>query len=285
LEAPELGGDLLEPRFVILTNRRWMETYHWMEQQEQRFRQSPRSEHPDALLLWLRCLTLFDGGFAALNAWTPASAESIPAWNIRSELLALAFGTSKLALDALVVGYYSACFGLIRHLLETWKRTVWVRLCPADAMPWYELPEQSPIGEDGMPRRGRKILYGSTVDAGIKSNGSDADTATLSYVNAGIVHMHGGAHPGPEGLVQTWGDKPHQRVIGATYQRRLCMFGLKWGLSANLWLLQELRDLAPHGEWWPTEWQSISRAFGSWLEQYNAEHEIAEERIENQIAE
>ena len=50
----------------------------------------------------------------------------------RLEILGLAGGNIKLAMDAALAGYYSGCMALERHMLETWRRSAYARLHPED---------------------------------------------------------------------------------------------------------------------------------------------------------
>jgi len=144
------------PRLVVITHRRWMEPYHSLEEGELSQRLTAGREHTRGFELWLHALTLFRATFTGVFNWgddTPS--DRVEALNIRADLLALAGSTSKPALDNLMAGYYWAAFGLIRGLLETWRRAVYVRLRPEKAPEWFKLPEMSPIGTDGQPRKGR----------------------------------------------------------------------------------------------------------------------------------
>jgi hypothetical protein len=253
---PFLQDDLTDllvpatPRLVVITERRWMAPYQSLEQGELGHRLQAAREHTVAFALWLRALALYRSVFNGVFEWgEELPLETIRALNLRADLLGLAGSSSKPALDALISGYYWAAFGQIRNLLETWRRVAFVRLRPEEAVQWFVLPVESPIGADGQSRKGRKALRFETIRAAFE-DASDADRGVFDTVNAGIAHLHGGAHPSAEGMMQLRTEHEDRRVFGPTYDRRLCAFGLKWALTAHVVLLQELNRLRPQQcEW------------------------------------
>lgn len=229
------------------------------------------------MVLWLRCITLFHEAFSKAYEFEASPEPDITRGAIlRLNLLGLAGTSSKPALDAMLAGYYSPAYGMTRNLLETWRRLVCIRLAPSVALPFFELPEESPIDEDGLPRKTRNMgLPAKVINQAFKSNGSDSDRETLVYVNAGIVHMHSGAHPSGEGLLQLFDEEvSSQRNYGPGYKRSLCAFGLKWGLSAQLWLLEELANTAPQEDPWNSEFMTLGPVFADWLESDESRLEI-----------
>lgn len=238
------------PRLVVITARRWMEPYHVLEQGELGHRLQAAREHAFAFDLWLRALSLYRSCFSGILDWGEAlPIETIRALNLRADLLGLAGSSSKPALDALLAGYYWTAFGIRRNLLGAWRRAAFVRLRPEDAPQWFVLPEESPIGADGQPRKGRKALDFATIRKAF-DNASDKDQRAFNRVNSGIIHFHGGAHPSAEGLMQQWDEDEQRRIFGPNYNRRLCDFGLKWALFAHAVLLDEVHTLRPPGDEW-----------------------------------
>src|SRR5215217_5755080 len=100
------------PRYIIFTNKKWMEAYHQFELKEEEYRKVVRAKHGPALQLWLRALTLFVKAFTQQTYDVPEHVQDDSRHSVwfRLDLLCLAGSTSKIALDALVVGYYTQCF-------------------------------------------------------------------------------------------------------------------------------------------------------------------------------
>lgn len=189
------------PRLVVVTNRRWMQPYHSLEQGELGHRLEAAREHTFAFDLWLRALALYRSAFDGVFDWgDDLPTETVRALNVRADLLGLAGSSAKPTLAALLAGYYWNAFGLIRNLLETWRRAAFVRRRPEGAVPWFVLPDESPIGADGRPRKGRKSLTFATIQEAFKDATGD-DMEIFDLVNVGIAHFHGGAHPSAEGMV------------------------------------------------------------------------------------
>jgi hypothetical protein len=106
-----------QPRHVLVTRRPWMDAY---------------------CSFWLWGLALYR---AAMNQHYTLTndgfKDGIIGPQYRSEeyrlnLLGLAGGSIKLAMDAALAGYYNSCMALERHMLETWSRSVYTRLHPED---------------------------------------------------------------------------------------------------------------------------------------------------------
>ena len=169
-------------------------------------------------------------------------------------------------------GYYTVAFGLIRNLLETGRRVIYVRLRPAEALPYFEPPTQSPIGPDGMPRddRNRGVPF-ANIRRAIEEGGTKDDSEAFKMMNAGITHMHAGAHPTAEGLAQLRIDRSGRRIFGPNYNRLLSGWAFKWALYAHLILLAELRTLANFGEEWDRAAMDVSAASTGWLQVHQAE--------------
>jgi len=108
------------PRLVVVTHRGWMEPYHALEQGELGSRLQAAREFYPAFELWLRALALYRSAFDGAFDWGEnLPVETVRALYVRADLLGLAGGSSKPALDALLAGYYWIAFGQIRNLLET----------------------------------------------------------------------------------------------------------------------------------------------------------------------
>lgn len=267
-EVPDIRADIRNPRSPFHTNHEVIQAYNLLELDERGSREAAQSRHPQAIRLWLRCINLFHVAFSKEYSFESIEdSESRRGASVRLDLLGLAGSAAKPALDALWAGYYSPAYGMIRGLLETWRRSVFIRLSPAEALPYFELPQESPIGEDGLPRKGRGgILANETIRTAFESHGTEQERKTLIDVNAGITHMHAGAHPSAEGTLQVHGEQAgEQRNFGPTYHRSLCAFGFRWGLSAQLWLLNEVAHTVAQEKTWLQEWEAISGDLTKWM--------------------
>lgn len=119
--------------------------YLALEGIEERVMARSLDRHTPSVYLWYRLLTLYNQGIRGDHEFGGADDE-LPAWSLRLGLFTVGLGTSKLALDAALGGYYAQSFMLLRHLLESWVQVRYARLLPAEATRWYALP-------DGTPRR------------------------------------------------------------------------------------------------------------------------------------
>lgn len=175
--------------------------------------------------------------------------EARKPWQARSELLGLALGNSKAALDMALAGYYSASYSLIRHLLETWEHVAFIRLDPDTAMAWYQQKgEQSQwkFEPRDKPRRARLRR-----EKTLKSD--------LEIVERTWEKMCQGAHPTGEGLVQTMGEGAGRHVLGATFQQNMALLALDSGILASQLLLTELYRLIPQDEKWVHQLADVVR--------------------------
>lgn len=277
-DAPDIRADIRNPRSPFHTNDDVIRAYNLLELAERGAREAAQSRHPEAIRLWLQCITLFHSAFSKEYSFEPIEdPESRRSVSVRLDLLGLAGSTAKPALDNLWTGYYSPAYGMLRGLLETWRRSVFVRLSPAEALPYFELPEESPIGEDGLPRKGRGGAPSlEKIEAAFASHGTERERKTLLEINAGITHMHPGAHPSAEGMLQVLGEQDSdERHFGPTYRRSLCAFGFRWGLLAQLCLLDEVARTVDQDSAWLMELHAIDARFRGWLKSDEAVLNVA----------
>jgi hypothetical protein len=271
-------NDLIDPRFVVLDHRRILEPYHLLEESEAGVRHQTRTEFDQPLRLWLRAIALFQQAFSRKFEWPVGlSDDEKRAFDLREDLLGLAGGASKPTLDAILDGYYWLAYGMVRSLLETCRRTGYIRLKPTEAFPYFEAPTESPVGADGQPRRDRAkpVPFAKIKDA--YDEASSQDQEIFNKVNAGITHMHAGSHPSPEGILQIY-LKEGRKTFGPVFDRYWAAFGLKWGIFANLVLLAEVDALQVQGADWLADYSWLQDAYHTWQAAYNLEFvEPAEE--------
>ena len=82
-----------------------------------------------------------------------------------------------------------------------------------------------------------------------------------------------GAHPSAEGLVQTMGETEGMHVVGATYDRGLCLVGFDHGIYALGLLATWLGALKPQEEEWKSAQRWCDEAYAAW--QRKAAEELA----------
>ena len=97
------------------------------------------------------------------------------------------------------------------------------------------------------------------------------DRELLALVNAGVAQFHGGAHPSAEAMLRRWAGREVGGAFGPTYDRRLCAFGLNWGLFAHLALLREVDRLRPQNRAWVRDQDELASGYETWRLAYDRE--------------
>jgi hypothetical protein len=160
----------------------------------------------------------------------------------------MAGGTSKLALDAALFGYYSASFGLTRHILESWAHAAYVGFFPEEARSWFL--QQADTAESAGPRRERSERYvlnklkthfrkHFTNDLYLIERTEDVRRAT-----------HKGAHPSGHLLDRMASNEEGRFIYGPNYRPQLALATLTCGIWATLVITLEAHRLRPQDETW-----------------------------------
>lgn len=219
--------------------------------------------HGAAVERWDRALALYALTILGLFDFTGPQAE-VPAWHLRFELLGMAIGTSKLALDATLAGYNVQAFSLIRHMLETRMQVACVAIRPDLAQLWYRRGEGLPPQE---PKY--KTMYKIVRDY-------VTDKAHVDQVDTMITELAKGAHPSGMALPQVAGPSEGKYRLGGTYSETLCVMALERGVYATLLLLIELSYLVgvTEHESWFAEYKSIFDDHRTWMDSNNAAREL-----------
>lgn len=218
--------------------------------------------HGEAVARWHRTLTLFTrtilGSFNFVG-----SERDVPSWHLRFQLLGMACGTSKLALDATLAGYNVQAFALIRHMLETRMQAAYVAIRADQAELWYRRGEGKPPQEPKYATM-RKVVREYVTD---KSH--------VDQVDRMITELRKGAHPSGMALPQTVGPSEGKYKVGATYSETLCVVALERGVYATLLLLGELSYLVhmSEDEGWIAEYKEIFDSHREWINVNNAARE------------
>lgn len=184
------------------------------------------------------------------------------------DLLGLSGTTSKPAVDALVVGYYSQAYALIRTMLETWRRAAYLRVHPQGIDKWW--PEQDERDDADVSEFARlRPPDAKQIARALNAIGSHDLDAALDLIRTGIKHMHSGAHPSVEAVTQLW-EESGRRNFGPNYKKEHCEFGLQWGLIANLFLANEIHPLIPQPDDWEHELDQLDQEVRNWMKQFVA---------------
>ena len=260
------------PRHVLLTHRPWMEAYCSLDEGELQHRSAAVLAHGDGFALWMGVLSLYHAAFTHPYTFDTKPRETYASALFRLDLLGLAGGNIKLAMDAALAGYYSACMGLERHMLETWRRVAYARLHPKDVWCWVPRsvwptdvqPASDSLSakQGGMPT---SIPKADQIADTITTLGDDVDRMFLAKVRAGFDSLSDHSHPSFAGATQTWQPSDLQRRnFGPTYQESLALRCLDWGLVASAMLLTEVGRLAPQGASWDAQLDQLKVDSARW---------------------
>jgi hypothetical protein len=261
------------PRYVMKTQRPWMEAYCSLDEGELQHRTAAVLRHTDGFSLWMGVLGLYHAAFShPYNFSAEPTREHNASAVFRLDLLGLAGGNVKLALDAALAGYYSGCMALERHSLETWRRVVYARLHPLDIWRWIPrnlwpanvLPASDALSVDrgGMPT---SIPKADQIARVIADLGGEEEQRNLAHIGKGFGYLSDHSHPSLEGATQTWHPETFKRrYFGPTYSPIHAVRCLEWGLFAGAILLSEVGRLAPQGAEWDRQREALEEEIGRW---------------------
>ena len=224
--------------------------------------------------LWYRGLTLYQRGM--LGTWDFSrhveEGASFEMQGLRSQFLGLGVSSAKVALDALLAGYYSVAFAAIRHMVETFAQCAYVSVHPDQARLWYEQPG----GLASQPDPPGMLPMVQAIQAHPSGRGGRL-SAMMDKAYASWRVMCKGAHPSGEGIGQTRGEGAGKSLFGPTYRRDLCLVGFEHGLFATTGLLLPiLGGIRPMDDGWITELEALKDGVDGWLQALKAEILAAE---------
>jgi hypothetical protein len=232
--------------------------YRLLESAAQATRRQVVQHHGEAVERWHKTLSLYASTILGPFDFTGSEAEA-PAWHLRFQLLGMAAGTSKLALDATLAGYNVQAFSLIRHMLETRMQVACVAIRPDLAPLWYRR------GEGLSPQEPKYATIRKIVWEHV------SDKAHVDQVHRMITELAKGAHPSGMALPQVAGPSDGKYRLGGAYSETLCVVALERGVYATLLLLAELSYLVgvEEDEPWFAEYRSIHDGHGAWMDANN----------------
>jgi hypothetical protein len=256
------------PRPLLAGSAEVEEGYYDLEEHERNQMHVAMMEHPDAVALWYRSLTLYRR--AMLGNWTftaePGTVE-LASMTLQMRLLGLGVSAAKSSLDDLLAGYYSQAFGGIRHMLETFAQCLYVIFHPDESEHWHE--QEGGIAAQIDPPSMKTMCQAIQAEPSYRLTGVPG---FMDKVYNSWQLMSKGAHPSGVGIRQTYGEGEIRHLIGATYRRDLALAGFDLGLFAVATLLpQALRMAKPEVGPWSDEWEQVSKDAGAWRTAHAAE--------------
>lgn len=268
-----------KPRHVLITRRSWMNAYCSLDAGELSFRLGAVSAQTEGFNLWLWCLALCRAAMSRSYTFTDARQSEETRGTLhksevfRLDILGLAGGNIKLAMDAALAGYYSGCMALERHMLETWRRSVYARLHPEDVWRWFPtdiwlddvVPAATKRKKDAEGKMPTWPPEAQEIASIVGSRGSELDKKLLPMMERGFAYLNSHSHPLLEGATQTWDqNNDSRRIFGPTFSDIHCVRCLRWGLFAGVILLHELATFEGQSDAWVSELRALRQDIGAW---------------------
>ena len=182
-------------------------------------------EYRFAVALWYELLTHYR---RALEGQTPALDN---AGGPRREILTLGLGSSKIALDATLAGYYSVAMACIRHIAECWFNSRYLE-CHPDK--WPAFYRRTP----GTPKVKVPDTDGLIKDV-IACNHPLAPSSTAKRMQKVWNEGSKGVHVSGEGMVQASSDDANVYHVGPTFSLSMALTTFANGLLATERLTRE----------------------------------------------
>jgi len=230
-EPPQISSLPTEPPALFRSTDGETAGYYELESQERRVSAFVITEHSIPVGIWYRGLTLYVHAFKGV--WEIPDDTVSTVW---MELAGRGVATSKVALDTLLAGYYSAAFSAIRHMMETFIQCHYLSVKPDEVSKWAgALPESGE--EPETPGCGRMI----TEIKQLLLNAPETDFRNVAFwdeLRSRWLYMSKGPHPTRLGLDQVrpnGGDPTYH--YGAIYLESLSLVGFYNGLVALRLLL------------------------------------------------
>lgn len=230
-EPPQIGSPPTEPPALLHGTDGETAGYYELESQERRVSAAVIRHQSIPVGIWYRGLTLYV--HAVKGVWDIPNDAVSTVW---MELTGLGVATSKVALDTLLAGYYSAAFSAIRHMMETFIQCQYLSVKPDQVATWTGTRPES--GEEPeTPSCGRMI----TEIKQLLLNAPETDFRNVAFwdrLRNRWLYMSKGPHPTRLGLDQVRPDGEDSTYhYGATYHESLSLVGLYNGLVALRLLL------------------------------------------------
>ena len=248
------------PRFckhVLPVSAAMITGYRTLHIQEAKYTRTALEAMPDAVATWYRYLTLYDRTLRREHEWPEDEpSDAYWSWTVRLNLASGALATAKLTLDAALAGYYSQAYGLLRHMAETWKQMVYLRLNEQAAKQWFSPDGLTPAQEPSQGTILRGIRRLGKAEFGLLEN--------LDIVEDRISGLNKGAHPSGLMMAQVSTEIAGMRQLGANVDRGLLGNVMSLGTVFMALLLREIEHIVPADAAWQTEFDSIGKERNEW---------------------
>lgn len=230
--------------------------YQTLQRQEDRYTAIALNEQTEIAAVWYRYLSLYDQALRADHETDAAipSAEHT-SWEARLRFLSTGVSSVKLSLDASLAGYYSQALAIIRHMFETWRIVVYIRVNPQAAINWFPI-------NGIMPQAPRK-----SINSGILSKGSKQDKNNLNVVLKFEHECDDGSHPSVQALYQVETGKVGFSQIGANFIEDRLIRVMSLGTLAVPLLLDEVTRITKVSDEWLRELKEATDNRTVWCEQ------------------
>lgn len=279
LDDPALT-EMLTSRFVVYGDERAMRVYHWFGQFEDNCRFLARRSKPKMLDLWQQTLMLQAFPYLPGNSHDYShEGETLEQWSqgysleYRMLLGAQSVRTAKVALDAVLGGYYTQSLSMCRTLYESYKRMVYARVRPNEIYRWlsedmideqvkrmegYHRPSNPPTAADW------KNLF---PDNGIANDrASQVHVQLLGMAQNHMEYLNHHAHPDLEGATdlmnQANGELDRDRLnLAPTFSEMHLERVMHVDCSALSMLLIETSQYEALPSWWRENHEDCMRRF------------------------
>lgn len=198
---------------------------------------------PAEIETWYRALTLLNRSLRFAGDPAPfllptATHDDERAYQTKLRLAGVAAGTSKMALEAILVGRYGQAYALLRHIFETWRIMVYLGIHPEMARAWLVVNGDPPVNQPG---------EGAVIRALRRWAKAHKDLDLASQIDALErikATLDAGAHPTRMTVQQTFHPTDDSRVyLAAGFDRTQAMDTFILGVLANIFLLDRVIPL------------------------------------------
>lgn len=160
------------------------------------------------------------------------------AYQARLRLANVAAGTSKMALEATLVGRYGQAHALLRHIFETWRVIVYLGLRPDMARAWLVVVGDRPIKKPGEGTIKRELSNWARTH---KDKELASQIAAFEHFKD---RLDAGAHPTRLTVQQTFHPTDDSRAyLASGFDRIQGLDAFITGLIVNIFLLDRVIPL------------------------------------------
>jgi hypothetical protein len=264
----------LQHRFAVVGDPQAMRLYRWLEELEESHRDAARSYESKAIDLWQRAIEIRSRPFMPGESTVyPHPTDTLDgklhamSAEFRMSQAVLSLGTSKVALDCGINGYYSQSLALCRSLFESWKRMAYARRSSADSFRWYPIDWMpaailAELGPRYAQSKPRDKEWDKVFPEHAPSGSLDArDRSLLQNANAHIDSLNEHAHLTYLGFTQHLGETRGETRLHPDFDEGLLRYVLREGCIAEFYLMSELWALLNLDDAWERAAETWRRDF------------------------